>query len=201
MSALKLLKLSARAFRLYLSFRRGKYCIIWPWEYELLINKLAKMIEQSNFQPTCLIDIPRGGYRTADRLSRLFGIPIAELPAQSYPDSQTRATPHIQYSRTLARKWPAEDDEKYFSRPLILDDIFQTGRTLGIAREIVLKTGKKFVKEIRTAVLVAKDPLYQMHEPVEFPGLDFFVKVVPLNTWILQHFEWYGPGKITLKDL
>jgi hypoxanthine phosphoribosyltransferase len=162
-------------------------------EYYSLVEQLASKIKKSGTIPTCIVSIPRGGNFIADTLSRLFEIPIAYLPFASYDDNKESSDGNVEHNREVARSFT--NDEKFFKRPLIVDDLTQTNLTINLAKKVLNNRFGKYIEEIFTAVLWVKGEI----------KVDFYTSEIPLDQWIIQPFEIYGSRKntekITLDDL
>ena len=65
-----------------------KLIIDWK-EYNLIVEKLAIQIHESDYRPTMLIGIMRGGAPIIDVLSRVFKLKCAYLAVESYSGEGT----------------------------------------------------------------------------------------------------------------
>ena len=61
----------------------NKLIVDWK-EYNLIVEKLAVKIHESDYKPTMLIGIMRGGAPIIDVLSRVFKLKCAYLAVESY---------------------------------------------------------------------------------------------------------------------
>ena len=60
-----------------------KLIVNWD-EYNSTVEKLAILVEESNYKPTILIGIMRGAAPMIDVLSRIFKLKCAYLAVESY---------------------------------------------------------------------------------------------------------------------
>ena len=60
-----------------------KLIVSWD-EYNSIVEKLAISIHESNYKPTLLVGIMRGGAPMIDMLSRIFKLKCAYLAVESY---------------------------------------------------------------------------------------------------------------------
>ena len=150
--------------------------VTWD-QYHSMIEKLAKQIDDSNWQFNSLICIARGGLRVGDVLSRIFDMPLAIISTSSYTENAgtVRGELMIADQMTLA-------SGRLGDRVMLIDDLVDSGVTL----EAVTRTLPQRYPQItalRTAVLWYK--ACSVFKP------DYFVEFLPDNPWIHQPFEKY----------
>ena len=150
--------------------------VTWD-QYDSLIEKLAKQIDDSGWQFNSLICIARGGLRVGDVLSRIFDMPLAIISTSSYTEDAgtVRGELMIAEQMTLA-------SGRLGDRVLLVDDLVDSGVTL----EAVTRTLPQRYPQItalRTAVL--------WHKGCSVFKPDYFVEFLPDNPWIHQPFEKY----------
>ena len=150
--------------------------VTWD-QYHSMIEKLAKLIDQSGWQFNSLICIARGGLRVGDVLSRIFDMPLAIISTSSYTEKAgtIRGELMIADQMTLA-------SGRLGDRVLLVDDLVDSGVTL----EAVTRTLPQRYPQItalRTAVL--------WHKACSVFKPDYIVEYLPDNPWIHQPFEKY----------
>ena len=136
-------------------------CIInYPW------NKIDDLVQEiknrsSNFKPTHIVGIARGGLIPAVMLSHQLNLPMETLGV-SFRDN--KATHHT--------KFKPIDDARY----LIVDDINDSGTTFKVVSDIFRNRRLVFA----TAALINK-------EKSDF-SVDFYGEMFYYNDWI--NFPW-----------
>lgn len=156
-------------------------------EYNQLIEKLAINIHNSNFQPSMVLAIARGGTRVGDILSRIYQVPLVIITASSYTGT-TRGNLEVYNARIIST---------LSGNVLIADDLVDSGTTLLNISDLVSKNPS--VNSVHTATIwYKKDSVYTP---------DSWVDKVNPGCWIVQPFEKYdresfletllklGPGK------
>lgn len=117
----------------------------WEKIYWLCL-KVAEDIKRSGFKPDVLVAISRGGWIPGRILSDLLENPnIATIKVEHYVDIYKRI-PRPQITQPL----PIDVSGKSV---LLIDDIADSGKSLQLVREHLLKSG---VKEVRIAALYCK---------------------------------------------
>jgi len=102
-----------------------KLKISWE-EYNQTVEKLAKIIRDSNYPFNMIVALARGGLRPGDVLSRIFKVPMAILSVESYRgDNIEDQRGHMVFSRDLALTVAGIRD-----KVLLVDDLADTGITL-----------------------------------------------------------------------
>ena len=167
-----------------------KLYISWD-EYTSIIEKLILEVEKSRYRPTVLIGIMRGAGLAIDLMSRVMKIKTAYITVSSYHGESVEDQ---QGDITFARHISTIAEKNDFNRPLLVDDLSDTGLTLNKTIEW-LKTYdpiKDYIKEIKTACLWKKKK--STFEP------DFCAVRLTSDPWILQCFEspW---EELTIEDI
>ena len=150
--------------------------VTWD-QYDSLIEKLAKQIDDSGWQFNSLICIARGGLRVGDVLSRIFDMPLAIIATSSYTEDAgtVRGELMIADQMTLA-------SGRLGDRVLLVDDLVDSGVTLeALTRTLPQRYPQ--ITAIRTAVI--------WHKACSVFKPDYFVEYLPDNPWIHQPFEKY----------
>ena len=155
-------------------------------EVETLSLQLAKKIEDSGFHPTLLLGIWRGGCIPALYVHEYLEwkgqkVQHAPLKVQSYTGIGQQETVQIEdLSRLYAKLSPRD-------RILVIDDVFDTGRTI-----VALKTAlRKY--EMKAGVLFYKP---QKNQTQMIP--DFFVEET--DAWIVFPHELQGLSEDELRQ-
>jgi hypoxanthine phosphoribosyltransferase len=117
----------------------------WNRIYKMLISQ-AKKIRESGFQPDVILGVSRGGWIPARILSDLLENPnLANVRVEFYVDvAKTRNAP------LLTQGTSADVAGK---RVLVVDDVSDTGKSLRLVKDHVLKQG---AKELKVATLYRK---------------------------------------------
>ena len=167
-----------------------KLYIDWN-NYTKTIETLSLEVDKSGYRPTVLIGIMRGAGLAIDLMSRIFKLKTAYITVSSYHGEKVEDQ---QGDITFARHISTIAEKNDFNRPLLIDDLSDTGLTLN--KTIVwLKTYypiKDYIKEIKTACLWKKKK--STFEP------DFCAVRLTSDPWILQCFEspW---EELTIEDI
>ena len=162
-----------------------KLIIDWK-QYNLIVEKLAIQIFESNFKPTMLIGIMRGGAPIIDVLSRVFKLKCAYLAVESYSGTGTEDQQgELVFSREMS-----STVQDMGGRILLCDDLSDTGITLTKSIEWLKRYEplKDNIEDSKTAVLWKKKS--STFEP------DFCAQKLNSNPWIVQPFEHYEEVKI-----
>jgi len=148
----------------------------WDEIYDMLLD-LADMIKRDDFSPDVIVGISRGGWPPARVMSDLLGnIELANIRVEFYRGvAETESEPVI----TQPLSMPVES-----KRVLIMDDVADTGKSLKLVKEHVLRQN---AKEIKIATIYYK--------PWSIVVPDYYVRVT--NRWII--FPW--ERKETVKNL
>lgn len=156
------------------------------WEmYYGLIESLAGIVAQSDWQIDSILCIARGGLRMGDTLSRLFKVPLAILAVSSY-DKQLG----MQQGDVHIAKHITVNADTLQGNVLLLDDLVDSGNTLMAVREFLSRTYSDTL-QIKVGVLWWK--ACSKIKP------DFYIKYLPDNPWIHQPFEIYD--RMCIQDL
>ena len=167
-----------------------KLYIDWN-NYTKTIETLSLEVDKSGYRPTVLIGIMRGAGLAIDLMSRIFKLKTAYITVSSYHGEKVEDQ---QGDITFARHISTIAEKNDFNRPLLVDDLSDTGLTLNKTIEW-LKTYdpiKDYIKEIKTACLWKKKK--STFEP------DFCAVRLTSDPWILQCFEspW---EEMTIEDI
>ena len=165
----------------------SKLIIDWK-EYNLIVEKLAVKIHESDFKPTMLIGIMRGGAPIIDVLSRVFKLKCAYLAVESYSGKGTEDQQgELVFSREIS-----STVQDMGGRLLLCDDLSDTGITLQKSINWLHNYPSiKNIESIKTAVLWKKKD--STFEP------DYCAQRLNSNPWIVQPFENYE--EVNIKDL
>ena len=139
----------------------------WEQIYKMLLS-LSSKIERDSFSPDVIIGVSRGGWAPARVLSDLLENPeIANVKVEFYLGvDERRKEPIITQSVSVKVK---------FKRVLVVDDVSDTGRSLRLVKDYLLKEG---VRNLKTATLY--------HKPWSVTLPDFYEKTT--RNWII--FPW-----------
>ena len=161
-----------------------KLIIDWK-EYNLIVEKLAVKIHESDFKPTMLIGIMRGGAPIIDVLSRVFKLKCAYLAVESYSGKGTEDQQgELVFSREIS-----STVQDMGGRLLLCDDLSDTGVTLKKSITWLYNYPPiKKIESIKTAVLWKKKD--STFEP------DYCAQRLDGNPWIVQPFENYEEVRI-----
>jgi hypoxanthine phosphoribosyltransferase len=110
----------------------------WNQIYEMLLN-LAEKIRKNGFKPDIIVGVSRGGWPPARVLSDLLGNPnLANVKAEFYLGvAETKGEP------TLTQPVSTDVTDK---KVLIADEVADTGKSLKLVREHIIKEGATEVK-------------------------------------------------------
>lgn len=152
---------------------------LWvSWDqYHVLIERLALLVHESDWQFDQILCLARGGLRVGDVLSRIFDKPLAILTTSSYRDAAgtTQGTLDIAQFVTMT-------SERLEGRVLLVDDMVDSGVTLERVCEH-LQERFKGISALKTGVL-----WFKAHSCI---APDFYVQKLMTNPWIHQPFEDY----------
>ena len=159
--------------------------ISWS-EYHRKIEELAIRIHNSDWEFNKLVCIAKGGLRVGDSLARIFDLPLAILATSSYGGPDNRRRGNISFSRDLAMT-----TTNLGSKVLLVDDLADSGVTLGKSISWLKHYYGFYVEEVRTAVL--------WYKQCSVTRPDFYVDYLEDNPWIRQPFEEYE--QLSVPDL
>ncbi|AFY73316.1 putative phosphoribosyltransferase [Synechococcus sp. PCC 7502] len=145
-------------------------------EYDEKIEQLAVKIYRSGWEFNQILCLARGGLRVGDIFSRIFNKPLAILSASSYDDKVRR--PRLTFAKSISMTTPTLGD-----KVLLVDDLVDSGMTLGQTIVWLNEHEHYDVSEIRTAVI--------WYKAVSIYVPDFYVDYLPDSPWIHQPFEKY----------
>ena len=130
-----------------------KLIIDWK-DYNLIVEKLAIQIHESDYRPTMLIGIMRGGAPIIDVLSRVFKLKCAYLAVESYSGKGVEDQQgELVFSREMS-----STVQNFGGNLLLCDDLSDTGVTLNRSIDWLknYKPLKGKIKNIKTAILWKK---------------------------------------------
>jgi len=165
-----------------------KLIVSWE-EYNSTVEKLAIMVYESDYRPTLLVGIMRGGAPMIDLLSRVFKLKCAYLAVESYSGKGIEDEQgNIIFSREMS-----SIAQNMGGRILLCDDLSDTGITLNKSVDWLRKYEpiKDKIEDIKTATLWKKKK--STFEP------DFCSVRLNDNPWIVQPFENYE--EIRIEDI
>lgn len=145
-------------------------------EYHQKIEQLAVQIYKSGWQFDQILCLARGGLRVGDIFSRIFNKPLAILSACSY-DHNVRQS-QLTFGKSISMTTPTLG-----SRILLVDDLVDSGMTLGQTIVWLNEHEHYDVREIKTAVIWFK--------ALSAIAPDFYVEYLAESPWINQPFEKY----------
>ena len=166
-----------------------KLIVSWE-EYNSTVEKLAIMVHESDYKPTLLVGIMRGGAPMIDLLSRVFKLKCAYLAVESYSGKGVEDEQgNIVFSREMS-----SIAKNMGGKILLCDDLSDTGITLNKSVDWLRKYKpiKGKIEDIKTATLWKKKK--STFEP------DFCAVRLPDNPWIVQPFEHYEEIRIEGND-
>ena len=110
----------------------------WDEIYEMLL-RLSEKIQRDKFRPDLIVGICRGGWPPARVMSDLLENPkLANITVEFYVDiAETKSKPVL--TQTIAMPVKGK-------KVLILDDVADTGKTLKLVKEHLVKKGAEQVK-------------------------------------------------------
>jgi hypoxanthine phosphoribosyltransferase len=119
--------------------------LTWNRTYDVLLS-LARKIVRSGFVPDVIVGVSRGGWIPARVLCDLLSAPVlANIGVEFYTDiGETKRRPR------LTQPLSAEVSGK---KVLLVDEVTDTGQSLKLAKEHIVKGG---AKEVKTAIMYAK---------------------------------------------
>lgn len=117
----------------------------WSQIYNMLLS-LAVKIEKSMFAPDIIVGVSRGGWIPARVLADLLGNPnLVSIGANFYSGvAETKGEPAITHPLSVS---------VFDRKVLVVDEIVDTGKTLGLVREHVVERG---AEEVRIAAIYVK---------------------------------------------
>ena len=167
-----------------------KLYIDWN-NYTKTIETLSLEVDKSGYRPTVLIGIMRGAGLAIDLMSRIFKLKTAYITVSSYHGEKVEDQ---QGDITFARHISTIAEKNDFNRPLLVDDLSDTGLTMNKTISWLKSYDpiKDYIKEIKTACLWKKKK--STFEP------DFCAVRLTSDPWILQCFEspW---EELTIEDI
>jgi hypoxanthine phosphoribosyltransferase len=167
-------------------YREGKLFV--PLEKERDdAHQLAHRVLQSGFRPTHMVALWRGGARIA-----LYMHEYMELATGLKVDCVTVRT-SLYENQQAAQREVRVHGEQYLvdvlqaeHRLLFVDDILESGRSLGALRDVLaLKLGARMPRQCKVAVMFTKSEKWQWGQPTA----DFFVRDVPEYCWVVFGHE------------
>ena len=146
-------------------------------DYNMLVERLALQVHESEWRFNQIICIARGGLRVGDVLSRIYELPLAILSTHSYTAEGGTLRGQLVIAEHMTMTAP-----RLGERVLVVDDMVDSGHTLQM---VVKELPQRFphVTDIRTAVVWYK--ARSVFKP------DYYVAYLPDNPWIQQPFEVY----------
>ncbi|NJK37564.1 MAG: phosphoribosyltransferase [Oscillatoriales cyanobacterium RM2_1_1] len=147
-------------------------------DYHQLIETLAAKIYHSSWKFNQIVCIARGGLRIGDILSRIYDQPLAILSSASYSGDQGRVRGEVKLARHLTMT-----TEILGSHVLLVDDLVDSGVSLGQCLAWLKAQHPQEIQEIKTAVLWYKS--CSNFVP------DYYVDYFADSPWIHQPFERY----------
>jgi hypoxanthine phosphoribosyltransferase len=147
-------------------------------DYYTKIERLAVQVYQSGWQFNQIVCLARGGLRIGDVLSRLYRLPLAILATSSYRDPHDPVRETLIFSRDLTMT-----TANLGSHVLLVDDLVDSGLTLGRTVMWLDRHYGFYIQEVRTAVLWYKS--VSQFKP------DYYVDFLADSPWIHQPFEPY----------
>lgn len=149
-------------------------------------HQLAHRVLQSGFRPTHMVALWRGGARIAlymhEYLELASGLKVDCVTVRTslYESQQAQREVRVHGEQYLVDVLQAEH------RLLFVDDILESGRSLGALRDVLaLKLGARMPHECKVAVMFTKSEKWQWGQP----KADFFVRDVPEYCWVVFGHE------------
>lgn len=147
-------------------------------EYHQNIEKLAVLLDQSDWEFDQIVCIAKGGLRVGDILCRLFRKPLAILSTSSYTGADNKTRGELTFSKYISMT-----TEKMGNKILLADDLADSGITLLETINWLKNQFPEQVQEVRTAVIWYKGT--SVIKP------DYYVEYLSDSPWIHQPFERY----------
>jgi len=152
-----------------------------------LLSNIVREINQTDFKPAAIVAPSRGGLGLGTMMSHYYGAPLfpIELSTRDHTDANPRSKTMIMNSLSRASmKGPI----------LFIDDINDTGRTLGELKSIIqtMQADDINIGDIRYAVLLEK---YSSAHEFDFVGS--YINEEDDHQWVVFPWEdwWaYRPG-------
>lgn len=155
----------------------GEYYFTYT-QMHRLVQKLAKKIEESGFNPDFMIAIGTGGFIPARILKIYINRKVLTVGLSYYDENDNR----MEELRRI--QWLDDDKEKLNGKNVLLvDEVNDTGGTLEYTLRELLKCNPK---EIAVVVLHDKKKEKIGHIPPEIKR--YFVGEYTLDKWI--HYPW-----------
>jgi hypoxanthine phosphoribosyltransferase len=154
----------------------GHLWVDWD-EYHRLIERLARMVHDSDYSFDQALCLARGGLRVGDVFSRLFKVPLAILSTSSYREASGTQRGELDIANSIT-----STAGPLAGRILLIDDLADSGITLERVQSH-LQHHFPAVTEVRSAVLWTK--ACSVMRP------DYSVEFLPDSPWIHQPFEVY----------
>lgn len=141
-----------------------------------MCSKMRDAIEETKFNPDCIVAILEGGFIPAKNLAMLLSISdMRTIKIKKYDDDGGK----LEYKAEIVESVSKSIAGK---KVLIVDDVCETGDSLKLAIEDV----KKYTNAVMACVLVAKDNYHNVDlGEVWCP----FAKTFKLGTWIRWYWE------------
>jgi hypoxanthine phosphoribosyltransferase len=158
---------------IYMSTENNKYIISWS-EYQEKCQKLTQEILQSDFKPTAIICLVRGGFYVGDYVSRKLNVPLSCMLTRSYKkgagEQNASGVNIADMVLTL---------DELGTNILLVDDLVDRGDTM---HETIKWIKNKYPNvNIKTAVVFQK--------PNSTFLTDFVAEKMTEQKWIVQPFE------------
>lgn len=152
----------------------------WDQIYDMLID-LALQIRESRYRPEVIVGVSRGGWPPARIMSDLLQNPnLANMKVEFYKDiGITSKKPKITQPVTAIVKG---------KRVLVVDDVADTGQSLGV---IVAHLRKKGAKQVKVCTIYLKP--HSIFQP------DFYAKKT--RKWIIFPWERFEAIKLISKKI
>lgn len=151
--------------------------VIFLAELPALAGKLVERVRASGFAPDVIVYVESGARLLAYELGARFGVPVLPVWVRRGGHGvKKRLAPLAALLPVVARDWLRRAEERsgvhrltgrvaamgeevalQGKRVLLVDDASDTGRTLGVARELVCARGA-VPADVRTAMLAATTP-------------------------------------------
>lgn len=138
-------------------------------------NELAFVIMDSGYKPDVIVAIARGGLVPARLLADYMDvIDVLSLKVEHWIETGS-------HQEEAVIKYETKDIDLSDKKVLIVDDICDTGKSLSVAKEFVIKNWK--AREVKLAT-------FQYIEPVAQIKPDFYVDLVKDWTWYMYPWNY-----------
>ncbi len=154
----------------------GHLWVSWD-DYHRAIERLARIVHDSDYAFDQVLCIARGGLRIGDVLSRVFRTPLHILSASSYREAAGTRQGELCIADHIT-----STNSSLAGSILLVDDLVDSGLTLERV-QAHLRTGFPAAIEVRSAVIWYK--ACSVIQP------DYYVEYLPNSPWIHQPFEVY----------